>query len=148
MSMPTSPFNPVTHAPIKAAILYNFSMQSPKMGRNFPKPRSGNRLKIVMKQSSCRSRSAADAQRANCEAPERTGADRRRQPCYILIMLHKRFSCMCALLLIKSAHISAGIVIHRIIACAMLRTRNIDNNSTFASKIRNISSRTHIFIRD
>ena len=57
MSMPTSPFNTVTHAPIKAAILYNFSMQSPKMGRNFPKPRSGNRLKIVMKQSSCRSQS-------------------------------------------------------------------------------------------
>ena len=27
-----------------------------------------------------RSRSAADAQRANCEAPERTGADRHRQP--------------------------------------------------------------------
>ena len=80
MSMPTSPFNPVTHAPIKAAILYNFSMQSPKMGRNFPKPRSGNRLKIVMKQSSCRSRSAADAQRSNCEAPERTAAERRQQP--------------------------------------------------------------------
>ena len=25
-------------------------------------------------------RSSADAQRANCEAPERAGADRRRQP--------------------------------------------------------------------
>ena len=28
-----------------------------------------------------RGRSTADAQRANCAAPERTGADRRRQPC-------------------------------------------------------------------
>ena len=37
MSMPTSPFTPVAHAPIKAAILYNFSTQNPKMWRNTSK---------------------------------------------------------------------------------------------------------------
>ena len=30
MSMLTSPLNPITHASIKAAILYNFSTQYPK----------------------------------------------------------------------------------------------------------------------
>ena len=30
MLMPASPHNPITHASIKAAILYNFSTQYPK----------------------------------------------------------------------------------------------------------------------
>ena len=36
MLMPASPHNPITHASIKAAILYNFFTQNPKMWRNFP----------------------------------------------------------------------------------------------------------------
>ena len=39
------------------------------------------RLKMEMKQSAPRSRSTSDARRSNCEAPERTAADRRRHPC-------------------------------------------------------------------
>ena len=37
MLMPTSPHNPITHASIKTAILYNFSSQNPKMWRNASK---------------------------------------------------------------------------------------------------------------